>query len=222
VVLMIMTHSSVEDMISILRSFGDKENVEGMKKFGIVSRAEVLGIQKPILRKLAKQISVDHGLAVKLWRTNIHEARILATLIADPKRMDDKLLEECVASVDNWGLCDQLVLNLLWRVDNAFEKAVRWCSRSEEFVRRTGYALLARLVWKDKIGKKELESIAPLIISGARDERPHVYKAVAWLLKWMAKKRDLRDLTMQILSEITALETRGSKFIIREVKKFIR
>ncbi len=50
--------------------------------------------------------------------------RILATMIADPRKLDDKVLEEWLTGVDNWDLADQLVLNLLWRMNNALEKAV--------------------------------------------------------------------------------------------------
>lgn len=112
-------------------------------------------------------------------------------------------------------------MNLLWHLDNAFEKAVEWCQRPEGYVKRIGYALLARLVWRNKIGKEEMEVIIPLIIEGARDERPYVYKAVAWLLKWLAKRRDLKDIAAKILDEISSLGTTGSKFIIREARQYL-
>lgn len=216
-----MAYHSVDDIMRVLRSLSNKKNVESMRKFGIASRAEILGVPKPKLRKLAREIGVNHDLALMLWRTNVHEARILATMIADPRKLDDKVLEELLIGVDNWDLADQLVLNLLWRMNNAFEKAVEWCRRPEEYIKRIGYALLAKLVWRNKIGKEEIEAITSLIIEGARDERPYVYKAVAWLLKWLAKRRDLKDTAAKILEKISALGTTGSKFIVREARQYL-
>jgi len=122
----------------------------------------------------------------------VHEARILATMIADPRKLDDKVLEEWLTDVDNWDLADQLVLNLLWRMNNAFENAVEWCQRPEEYIKRIGYALLAKLVWRNKIGKDEIEAITSLIIEGAR-----------------------------ILNGISTLDTTGSKFIVREARRYL-
>jgi len=102
----------VEAIIRKLRALGNQRNIEGMKRYGIVSSAEILGVPKPVLRKLAKEIGVNHELALKLWETNIHEARILATLIADPAKVNEELMEKWVKDIDNWDLCDQCVMNL--------------------------------------------------------------------------------------------------------------
>ncbi len=187
-----MAYHSVDDIMRVLRSLSNKKNVESMRKFGITLRAEILGVPKPKLRKLAREIGVNHDLALMLWRTNVHEARILATMIADPWKLDDKVLEEWLTGVDNWDLADQLVLNLLWRMNNAFENAVEWCQRPEEYIKRIGYALLAKLVWRNKIDKDEIEAITSLIIKGAR-----------------------------ILNGISTLDTTGSKFIVREARRYL-
>lgn len=83
-----------EAIIRKLRALGEQKNVEGMKRYGIVSSAEILGASKPVLRKLAREIGVNHELALKLWETNIHEARVLATLIADPAKVCEELMEK--------------------------------------------------------------------------------------------------------------------------------
>jgi len=89
-----MTYDRVESIIRILKSLSSKKSSEGMRRYGISSKAEILGVPKPKLRKLARELGVNHELAIMLWRTNVHEARILATMIADPQRLDDRTLEE--------------------------------------------------------------------------------------------------------------------------------
>ncbi len=187
-----------------------------------MSRAIVLGVPKPVLKSIARDTGVNHRLALDLWDTGVHEARILATLIADPSFMDDSVLDKWLSSIDNWDLCDQLVLNLLWRIDDAFKKAVELCIREHEFTKRAGYGLLARLVWKRVIGYSELYGIRDLIIHGVLDQRPYVYKAVSWLLKWMARREDTRELAIELVREIGELNTPSARFIVRDVKKYLK
>jgi 3-methyladenine DNA glycosylase AlkD len=51
-----------------------------MARFGIHPRTTVLGVPMGALRRLGREIGTDHGLALQLWRSGIHEARILAAL----------------------------------------------------------------------------------------------------------------------------------------------
>jgi DNA alkylation repair enzyme len=76
-----------------LRSRADPTRKPGMARVGIqVSRA--LGVSIPDVRAVAKRCGIDQDLELELWRTGIHEARILATLVADPARIDEKQKED--------------------------------------------------------------------------------------------------------------------------------
>src|SRR5437867_5585358 len=52
-----------------------------------VNVPKALGISAPLLHALAKRIGRDHRLAQQLWATGVHEARILATLIGQSKKV---------------------------------------------------------------------------------------------------------------------------------------
>ena len=68
-----------------LRERADPSRKPGMARVGIdVSHA--IGVSMPDIRAVAKTCGVDHALALELWETEIHEARLLATLVADPER----------------------------------------------------------------------------------------------------------------------------------------
>lgn len=57
-----------------------------MKRFGIDTTLAI-GISVTDLRKFSRKIGRDHELALSLWNTTIHEARMLATFIDDPKQV---------------------------------------------------------------------------------------------------------------------------------------
>jgi len=216
--------TSVDEIITILRSLGNKRNIEGMARYGIVSKAEILGVPKPKLRELAKRIGKNHELAIKLWETGIHEARILASMIADPAKVDEGLMEKWVADIDNWDLCDQCVMNLFWRTRYAYEKAIEWCQREEEFVKRAGFALIAKLAMGDKkADDSAFEQFFTLIKEGSKDERKYVMKAVSWALRQIGKRnKNLNTRAIEMAEEIMKIGNKSSRYIameaIRELK----
>lgn len=63
-----------------------------MARFGI-NPERALGISVAKLRVIAQEIGVDHDLALELWTSGIHEARILATIVDDPKRVSREQLQ---------------------------------------------------------------------------------------------------------------------------------
>jgi len=65
-------------IIKRLKSLANPKNVEGMVRFGINSH-RALGINVPVLRKMAKEIGQNHKTALELWDSGIHEAKILAS-----------------------------------------------------------------------------------------------------------------------------------------------
>ncbi len=65
-----------------LRSLSDHKALELKVHFGS-HPAKAYGIWKPHLRRLAREIGVDH--ALELWSSGVHEARVLATMIDVPK-----------------------------------------------------------------------------------------------------------------------------------------
>src|SRR5580704_4089971 len=80
------TDWSAEQVLAELQGLGTQRNIDGMAQFGI--RAEnVYGVSKPKLDAFAKRIGRSHSLALALWLTGNHDARILAGMLADPRKI---------------------------------------------------------------------------------------------------------------------------------------
>ncbi|MBU3925173.1 DNA alkylation repair protein [Patescibacteria group bacterium] len=79
-------------IISKLKSHKNPKNIAGMAQFGI-SAKNTLGVNIPIIRSMAKEIGKDHNLALELWGSKIHEARILASMIDEPSLVGKKQME---------------------------------------------------------------------------------------------------------------------------------
>ncbi|NIN67472.1 MAG: DNA alkylation repair protein, partial [Anaerolineae bacterium] len=178
----------LNEALQRLRSQSDPKAVEGMARFGIKTE-NALGIPIPHVRKIAKEIGKDHSLARELWRSGIHEARILACLVEDPDQVTEDQMESWVKDFDSWDVCDQCCMNLFDRTSFAYQKALKWSGRKEEFVKRAGFALMASLAVHDKRAKDgEFEQFLPVIRRESVDERNFVRKAVNWALRQVGKR----------------------------------
>ncbi len=136
-------------IIQKLKSLKNKRNIEGMARFGIGGK-NVLGVPKPVLGKMAKTIGKDHELALRLWDSRFHEARILAALVDRPDQVTSRQMEKWVKGFDSWDICDQVCGNLFDRAKPAIRKAFQWSRRKREFEKRAGIVLMAVMAVHDK------------------------------------------------------------------------
>ena len=125
------------DVLQTLRKLSRPENIEGMKRFGI-STTNNLGISIVTLRTLAKKIGTDHALAQRLWDSGIHDARLLATIIDDPRLVTQQQMDRWASQFDSWDICDQCCNNLFYKTPYAYDKAREWCTNEKEYVKRAG------------------------------------------------------------------------------------
>jgi len=213
-----------DELIAHLKSLANPEDVEGMERFGIKGD-QALGIRIPVLRKLAKAHRNDHPLATALWASGIHEARILASMIDDPQQVTEEQMDAWVDDFDSWDVCDQVCMNLFDKHPLAYEKAVAWSKREEEFVKRAGFAMMAVLAWHDKTAKdSDFEPFFERIQAGAQDERNFVKKAVNWALRQIGKQRPgLARRCVQLAETLAESESRSARWVgkdaLREFEK---
>ena len=102
-----------------------------MSRFGITPE-KTLGIRIPILRKLAKEIGKNHQLALELWDLDYRETMILASMVDEPDKVSEKQMELWVSKFSYWEICDQVIMNLFEKKEQAYEKAIEWSLREEE------------------------------------------------------------------------------------------
>ena len=126
----------------------NETNRAGMARFGINTQ-NAYGISIRDLRPLAKTIGRDHDLALQLWRSGIHEARILASFIDEADKVGEEQIDTWVADFDSWDLCDQVV-DLFIATPFADEKIHAWASAEPEFVKRAAFAMIARRAVRQK------------------------------------------------------------------------
>ncbi|MFH1663136.1 MAG: DNA alkylation repair protein [Chloroflexota bacterium] len=214
---------AVEDVIEELKKKAKPGALEGMARFGMAVGSR-LGVSVPDMRKMAKKLGRDHGLALELWRTSIAEARILASMIGDPAKLTEAQMEDWVKDIDSWDVCDQVCMNLFDKSPIAWKKVIDWSERQEEFVKRAAFSLIACLAWHDKkTADARFIELLPIIKKASTDERNFVRKAVNWALRHIGKKnKNLNAAALQTAREIQQIDSRAARWIaadaIRELE----
>ena len=204
---------SVDRIVRELKSHTNADNVAGMIRFGINPNC-TLGISIPLLRDYARQVGIDHALALELWETGIHEARLLASFIDEPDLVTEAQMEAWVMDFDSWDVCDQ-VCGLFEESQFAYQKVFEWSMRPEEYVKRAAFAILAGLAVHDKdASDDQFEQFFSIIESQSIDNRNFVKKAVNWALRNIGKRnRRLNSQAVACAHHIAQVESRSARWI---------
>lgn len=215
--------TELSEVLAGLEEHAAPEALEGMARFGMTTDRR-LGVKMPEIRRLAKTVGRDHRLAMQLWDTGIAEARILASMLAEPDQLTKAEIEAWVADFDSWDVCDQVCMNLFEKSSLARAQIESWAGRDEAFVKRAAYALIACLAWHDKHAPDEVFSAYfPVIEAGASDDRNFVKKAVSWALRNIGKRgRALNRQAIQEAVRLSHLPSKSARWIAADVLRELR
>ncbi len=197
------------DIMACLETMYDPESAMARAHFAIPAE-QSLGIPNPVIHDLAKKIGKNQELSLQLWDTGIHEARLLATLTGDPKKVTAAQMERWIKTIQNWAVCDGACGNLFWKTPWAYEKAMDWSAREPEFEKRAGFALMAMLAVHDKKGDDQ--NFIPFFSrmeEEAGDDRNFVKKAINWALRQCGKRSHF--LHAQALAAINRIRIRPAR-----------
>lgn len=173
----------VKAALAWLERHGSRKTREGMARYGIVA-PRAFGVPMSTLQRLAQELGTDHELAHALWATGWYEARLVATLVADPARVTPADMDRWCRDFDNWAVCDTACFNLFNATPHALAKVRQWAARRGEFQRRAAFALLACTALRHReAGDEPYLRCLPLIEAAASDERNFVKKGVNWALR---------------------------------------
>jgi 3-methyladenine DNA glycosylase AlkD len=212
-----------DDVLRELRRMANPSIARGLSRFGLPAE-RALGIRAPQIRALAKRIGTDHGLSLRLWNTGILEARVLAALVGDPRKVTRRQMHRWVREIGSWGECDACCAELFVQSPHALEMSLRWANDSREFVKRAGFVVMASAA----IHRKDLPNRAFLpflraIGQQANDDRRFVRKAVNWALRQIGKRNEwLYERAIRKAVSIRSLGSSSARWIASDALRELR
>jgi 3-methyladenine DNA glycosylase AlkD len=163
---------TINETLAELESLGSEQTRKTYKRHGV--NGDMFGVSYASLGKLKKKIKVDHDLAVQLWATGNHDARILATMIADPNQVNDKMLEAWAKDLDVYSLTDAFT-KLVSATALARKKMEKWTKSRQEWIGASGWQLVSFLAMNDReLTDDYFESYLSLIESNIHNSKNRV------------------------------------------------
>jgi 3-methyladenine DNA glycosylase AlkD len=133
---------NVQEALDTLKSLGTEQNRKIYRRHG--AGEDVYGVSFAHLKDLKKKIKSDHELAVALWNSGNHDARMLAPMIAEPARLDPATLDAWAKGLRNYVETDALA-DIAARAPHARETMARWIAADEEWIGAAGWRILTNV-----------------------------------------------------------------------------
>ncbi|NER11772.1 3-methyladenine DNA glycosylase AlkD [Muriicola jejuensis] len=152
------------------------------------------------LRKIAKEIKVDHELAMELWSTGEFLPRQLAILIMDKKQLNQEFIDQLDQDIQAHNLnernhlMDWLMANQLTKDKKIISQIESWENSPSPLQRRVFWYYQARLRWMGNTNHENTEYLLTKIESKMKTEQPEVQWAMNYTAgqigKWQEEYRD--------------------------------
>ncbi|MEK7469938.1 MAG: DNA alkylation repair protein [Planctomycetota bacterium] len=141
------TRMTLAETMAALKKAGSEQTRKTYARHG--AEAPMFGVSFATLKTLYNRIKVDHDLALALWDTGNFDARNLAVKIVDPAKMSP-------ADLDRWAksptasMCGGYVAHVAVEGPHARAKADAWLTATNEWLRCSGWRLVAAMAQKDE------------------------------------------------------------------------
>ena len=137
---------TANDILTELEALGSAQTRKIYKRHGVGGNQ--YGVSYANLKVLKKKVKTNHEAALHLWASGNHDARIFATMIADPEQADEVLLDDWAADLSNYVVTDAYT-SLAGKTAYVRQKAEAWNGSDDEWKGQAAWGLLASLAMKD-------------------------------------------------------------------------
>lgn len=141
------THQKLMEIKRSFRLVMNGPTSQSMRQMGMEYKLN-WGVPFIELKKMAADYGKDYDLAIELWKEDIRECKILATLIMPAERMLPEITDVWMEQVTSQEMAEMLAFNLLQDVDYAPVLAYQWMASDKPLYLIAGFQLLARLFTK--------------------------------------------------------------------------
>lgn len=141
---MMDVNSQVKQIKQSFRQMMDGAVAKSMREKGLDYKLN-WGATLPRLREMADEIGQNYDLAIALWKEDVRECKILATMIMPANQMLPEVADIWMEQITTQELVEQAAFNLFQYLPYAPEKAYTWMASEKELYQLCGFHILSRL-----------------------------------------------------------------------------
>ena len=134
----------VKEIKQSFRLLMDGQTAQSMREKGVEYKLN-WGAAIPMLQEKAREIGKDYDLAIELWKADVRECKILATMIMPAEQMLPEIADIWMEQTISQEIAEQAAFNLYQYLPFAAEKAYQWMASEKELYQLCGFHILTRL-----------------------------------------------------------------------------
>jgi hypothetical protein len=138
------TEQQVKEIKQSFRQMMDGSVSKSMRDKGVDYKLN-WGATLPRLRQKADELGPNYDLAIALWKENVRECKILATMIMPPERVLPEVIDIWMEQITSQEIAEQAAFNLFQYLPYAPMKAYMWMASDKPLYQLCGFHILSRL-----------------------------------------------------------------------------
>ena len=139
----------VQQIKKSFRQMMDGATAQSMRKKGLDYHLN-WGATLPRLQQMAAELGKNYELAIALWKEDVRECKILATMLMPPDAVLPEVIDIWMEQTITLEIAEQAAFNLYQHLPFAAEKAYQWIASSDDLYQICGYHVLSRLFMQGK------------------------------------------------------------------------
>ena len=138
------TASQVKEIKQSFRLLMDGAVAQSMRDKGVDYRLN-WGVTLPLLKGKAEEIGKNYDLAIALWKENVRECKLLATMLMPPDEMLPEVIDIWMEQMPSQEIAEQAAFNLFQYLPFAADRAFAWIASDKDLYQLCGFHILSRL-----------------------------------------------------------------------------
>lgn len=172
------TKERVREIKQSLRQLMDGQTAQSMRDKGVDYKLN-WGASIPMLREKAEEIGKDYDLAIELWKADVRECKILATMIMPAEQILPEVVDIWMEQTPSQEIAEQAAFNLYQHLPYAPEKAYQWIASDKDMEQLCGFHILSRLFMnKQEPNERGINEFIDQALAALQGPAPSVRKAV--------------------------------------------
>ena len=201
-------NSQVKEIKQSFRQMMDGSVAKSMRDKGVDYKLN-WGATLPRLQGKAAELGKNYDLAIALWKENVRECKILATMIMPADQVLPEVIDIWMEQTDTQEIAEQAAYNLYQYLPYAPEKAYTWIASEKELYQLCGFHVLSRLFMnKQEPNERGINEFIDQALAALQGNSLPVRKAA---MSWMQRFAEL-GLVYERLSK-SALKTINLEFL---------
>ena len=167
----------VKEIKQSFRQLMDGRTAQSMRDKGLDYKLN-WGASIPMLREKAEEIGKDYDLAIELWKADVRECKILATMVMPAEQILPEVVDIWMEQTPSQEIAEQAAFNLYQHLPYAPEKAYQWIASDKDMEQLCGFHILSRLFMnKQEPNERGINEFIDQALAALQGPAPSVRKA---------------------------------------------